>query len=94
MVQINISDNTVHAGYSSLLSNSCVSLAFWTAHQVLSTGAAPTVSYCVTVPTSGFVFTTAIDFYVCDGLEFDVVLGQDFDKCCYDSSGEISINVP
>jgi hypothetical protein len=89
MVEVVISGEITHAGYSSALSNSCVSLAFWTAHQVLSTDAHPTVSYCVTVPTTGLHFTTPIEFYVCDNLEFDVILGQDFNKCCHDSLGEI-----
>jgi len=74
--------------YFSGLSHSCVSLAFWSAHQVLSRDATPTVSYCVTIPTTELLFTTSLGFYVCEHLDFDVVLGQDFNQYCENSSGE------
>jgi hypothetical protein len=78
-----VSGTSVSIGYSPSLVNSCVSATFWTAHEILSKQAHPRVSYCVTVPTPEIVFTTPVEFYVCEGLEpYDIVLGQDFDICC------------
>jgi len=88
MVQVNISNGPACVGYSPGLATSCVSLTFWTAHEILSGPTTPTVSYCVTVPTPEFVFTTTVECYVCDGMEFDLVLGQDFDRICQDNSGK------
>lgn len=35
------------------------------------------------------MFTTPVEFYVCEGLgPYDIVLGQDFDICCQKGSGE------
>jgi hypothetical protein len=88
MVQIIISNTSPRVGYSSSLNTSCVSLQFWSAHEVVSTQASPTVSYCVTVPTPELVYTTPLDFYVCELQEFDVILGVDFTNFCLDSHCE------
>jgi hypothetical protein len=87
MVQVTVADEAVCLGYSAALANSCVSVAFWESHQVLSKEFCPTVVYSVTAPTQDFLWTTAVEFYVCDDMEFDIVLGQDFDRCCHESLG-------
>ena len=88
MVQVVISNTSPRVGYSSSLKTSCVSLQFWSAHEVISTKATPTVSYCVTVPTPELVYTTPLDFYVCELQDFDVILGEIFRSFCLQSHCE------
>jgi hypothetical protein len=79
----------VHARvrFSSALLASCVFLSFWNANQQPYGLNSATVHYSVTTQTAEGVFTTATAFYVCDGLEWDAVLGRDFAQSCSAACG-------
>jgi hypothetical protein len=89
MPSVSLINSTVCVAFSPLLTASCTSQTFWTAHQRAYNPNLATVDYPVTVHAPGCVFTTALSFYVCDGLPWDAVLGQDFLEACSQASGTL-----
>jgi len=71
-----------------------MSLAFWKFNQRPYGVNSTTVNYPITTQTSEGAFTTVIAFYVCEDIELDVVLGQDYMERCSAASGMFSVFQP
>jgi len=69
---------------------SCISSSFWNNNKCSPSSESSTVRYSVTAQYPECVFTTVLEFHVCDDLPFDAVFGNDFITICAQSSGMFS----
>ena len=83
MLSVSVGNINASLAFSATLSHSCMSLAFWNSNWRPYTGDSATVNYSVTTQSAESAFTTALAFYVCENIAWDVVLGRDnLDFCC------------
>jgi len=73
--------------FSSALIASCVSSSFWHNNERSLSSEFSVVRYSVTAQCPECVFTTILEFHVCDDLPFDAVFGNDFVTVCAQGSG-------
>ena len=87
MLSVSVGNINASLAFSATLSHSCMSLAFWNSNWRPYTGDSATVNYSVTTQSAESAFTTALAFYVCENIAWDVVLGRDNLDFCYSASG-------
>ena len=76
--------------FSSALIASCVSSSFWHNNECSLSSESSVVRYSVTAQCPECVFTTILEFHVCDDLPFDAVFGNDFITACAQGSSMFS----